>query len=306
MGPLFDSFWRALAYCLHPRVLGLSLLPLLVTGVITLGLSMIFWEPALAAVHAMLQSWSIVDTVLQWMSQMLGTGFRALFEQIIVVALAIPVIVAFVLVLVGLWSTPAAVAMVSRRRFAGLERRHGGSWWKGLGFSLGCTVAALFMVLVTLPLWLVPPLALILPPLIWGWLTAKVMGFDALAEHATAAERAAILHAHRWPMLLMGIVVGFLCGVPSLVWTVSPLLLLAAPFVMIVCVWMYTMIFTFSALWFTHYALSALELLRVAEARAAAARAPAAAPAIEALRTRDRPGATDAGPAQDPLAGPLP
>jgi hypothetical protein len=300
MGQLFDSFWRALAYCLHPRVLGLSLLPLLVTGVITLGLSMIFWEPALAAVHSMLQSWSLVDSMLQWMTQTLGSGFRALFEQIIVVALAIPVIVAFVLVLVGLWSTPAAVAMVSRRRFANLERRHGGSWWKGLGYSLGCTVAALFMVLVTLPLWLIPPLALVLPPLIWGWLTAKVMGFDALAEHANAAERTAILRAHRWPMLLMGVVVGFLCGVPSLVWTMSPVLLLAAPFVMIVCVWLYTMIFTFSALWFTHYALSQLELLRLAETRMTAARAAGGNDVVDVVPLRER-----SDPA-DPMAGPLP
>ncbi|HEX4511046.1 MAG TPA: EI24 domain-containing protein, partial [Burkholderiaceae bacterium] len=246
--------------------------------------------------------------MLQWMAQMLGAGFRPLFEQIIVVALAIPVIVTFVLVLVGLWSTPAAVAMVSRRRYAHLERRHGGSWLKGLFYALGCTLAALAIGVVTLPLWLIPPLALVLPPLIWGWLTAKVMGFDALAEHATAAERAAILNAHRMPMLLMGVIIGFLCGIPSLVWTVSPMLLLAAPFVMIVCVWLYAMIFTFSALWFTHYALTALEALRLAETRATALR-PALAPfgaSVSDASIVHEPAAPRDGPADEPQAGPLP
>ena len=40
-----------------------------------------------------------------------------------------------------------------------------------------------------MPLWFVPPLVLIVPPLIWGWLTYRVMGFDVLAEHASREER---------------------------------------------------------------------------------------------------------------------
>lgn len=265
MKTMFDAFWRAFMYCLHPKVLGLSLLPLLVAGVVTLGVNYVFWESALAAVRSMLESWSLVNSMLLWMSNMLGTGFRTVFEQMILVALEIPVVVAFVLVLVGLWSTPAAVSMVAQRRFPDLERRHGGAWWKGVLWSLWWTFVALVAVLITLPLWLIPGLALLLPPLIWGWLTAHVMGFDALAEHATADERHALLRAHRWPMLVMGILTGFLCGVPSLVWTLGPTILIAAPFVMIVVIWLYTMIFTFSALWFTHYALSVLAQLRGAE-----------------------------------------
>jgi hypothetical protein len=262
---LFDSFWRAVAYCFHPKVIGLSLLPLLVAGVLTLGLNALFWTSALDAVRSVLEYWSLVNSMLQWMSQVLGNGFRTVFEQMILIALEIPVVVAFVLVLAGLWSTPGAVAMVSARRFPTLERRHGGAWWKGLLWSLLWTFIALLAVLVTLPLWLVPGLALLLPPLIWGWLTAHVMGFDALAEHATAEERQGILRAHRWPMLVMGILTGFLCGVPSLIWTLGPGMLIAAPFVLIVAIWLYTMIFTFSALWFTHYALTALAALRAAE-----------------------------------------
>jgi hypothetical protein len=271
MKPLLDSFWRAVAYTLHPRVLMLSLLPLLVTGVVTLGLSVLFWDSALSAVRSLLASWSLIESFLQWMTSVFGAHFRTVFVQMIVVALSIPVIVAMVLVLVGLWTVPAVVAMVSRRRFPTLERRHGGAWLAGLFRSLGYTLLGLLMVLVTLPLWLIPGMALILPPLIWGWLAARVMGYDALAEHAAAAEREAILLAHRWPLLVIGILAGFLCGVPSVVWTLSPVLLIAAPFVMIGVVWLYIMAFTFAALWFTHYALTALEDLRRAEARMKAA-----------------------------------
>jgi hypothetical protein len=262
---LFDSFWRAVAYCLHPKVIGLSLLPLLVAGVLTLGMGFLFWEDAIASVRATLENWSLVNSMLEWMSTMLGANFRTGIAPLIVIALAIPVVVALTLVLVALWITPATVTLVARRRFVTLERRHGGSWWRGLFWSLACTVAALLMVMITLPLWLIPGLALILPPVIWGWLTARVMGFDALAEHASVAEREAILRAHRWPMLVMGIVTGFLCGVPSMIWTISITFLIFAPIIMVGVIWLYTMIFTFSALWFTHYALSVLASLRAAE-----------------------------------------
>jgi len=300
---LFGSFWRALAYCLHPKVLVLSLLPLLVAGALTLGAGVLFWESAIASVRATLEHWSLVNSMLEWMSSMLGPGFRTGIAALIVIALTIPVVVALTLVLVGLWITPAIVTLVSRRRFGTLERRHGGSWWLGVAASLAYTVGALLMVMITLPFWLVPGLALILPPLIWGWLTAKVMGFDALAEHASQAEREAILRAHRWPLLLMGIVCGFLCGVPSMIWTLAMWVIIAAPFVMVGVVWLYTMIFAFSALWFTHYCLSVLATLRHAETAMREVQ-PAVAPSpdlqlVEEVPPRERFG-YDAGIDGDP------
>ncbi len=299
---LFGSFWRAVAYCLHPKVIVLSLLPLLVAGVVTLGVGYLYWASALDAVRATLEHWSLVNSMLEWISSMLGANFRTGIAALIVIALSIPVVVAFTLVLVGLWITPAIVTLVSRRRFPTLERRHGGSWWLGVAASFGFTVAALLMVMITLPFWLVPGLALVLPPLIWGWLTAKVMGFDALAEHASQPEREAILRAHRWPLLIMGIVCGFLCGVPSMIWTLGMGVIIAAPFVMVGVIWLYTLIFTFSALWFTHYGLSVLAALRGAEAAMRAVQ-PAVAPSsdlqlVEEVPPHERFGyddATDAG-----------
>jgi hypothetical protein len=269
---LFGSFWRAVAYCLHPKVIALSLLPLVLAGTAILGVGYLYWEPTVAWVRAMLEQWSAVSMMLHWISHFLGEGFHTVIAPLIVVAVSIPVVVALTLVLVALWVTPATVNMVARRRFAALERRHGGSWWLGLMWSIACTVAALIMVTITLPFWLVPGLALVLPPVIWGWLTARIMGFDALAEHASPAERDAILRAHRWPLLVMGIVCGFLCGIPSMIWTFSVATLIFAPVIMPAVVWVYTMIFTFSALWFTHYLLSVLAGLRKAEAAMLATR----------------------------------
>jgi hypothetical protein len=51
---LLDSFWRAVAYCVHPRVIALSFLPLILMVVLSFGLGYFFWEGAVASVAAWL------------------------------------------------------------------------------------------------------------------------------------------------------------------------------------------------------------------------------------------------------------
>jgi hypothetical protein len=76
----------------------------------------------------------------------------------------------------------------------------------GAAWSAACTAAALLALVLSIPLWFVPPLVLVLPPLIWGWLTCRVLAFDVLAQHATPAERRQVLRQQRWPLLAMGVV----------------------------------------------------------------------------------------------------
>ncbi len=269
---LIDSFWRAVFYTLHPRVIALSLLPLVIVSVVTLGLGKLYWDQAYDFVRGTLEHWSLIRAVLDWLTWLMGARFEVFVIPLLLVALAIPVIVAATLVLVAVCVSPAAVEMVARRRFPTLERRHGGAWWKGFAWSLACTFLAMCVVVATLPLWFVPGLALVIPPLAWGWLAARVMSFDALSEHASVEERRALMAAHRWPLLVAGIVTGFLCDLHWILWTFSAASLALAPLVMVVVIWLYTLIFAFAALWFTHYMLAALDALRAAE-RAMRARA---------------------------------
>jgi len=129
-------------------------------------------------------------------------------------------------------------------------------------WSLACTFAALAALVLSIPLWFVPPLVLVLPPLIWGWLTCRVFAFDVLAQHASAGERRYLLRRHRWPLLLMGVVSGYLGAVPSLLWAASAATLIFAPLLVVLSVWLYTLVFAFAACWFAHYLLAELQRLR--------------------------------------------
>ena len=262
---LLDAFWRALAYCVHPRVIFLSLLPLLIVGGATFGLGYFYWESAVAGVRAAMESWLPIAYLLHWLDAVGLGAFHNVLAPLVIVALAVPLIVLASLLLVSLLMTPALVALVAARRFPLLERRHGAAFWQSLLLSLGCTVVALVALIVSIPFWFIPPLILLLPPLIWGWLTYRVLSFDVLAAHASPAERRQILLEHRWPLFAMGVVAGYLGAAPSLLWAVSAMTLIFAPLLIIVAVWLYTLIFAFSALWFAHYTLAALRRLRTLE-----------------------------------------
>ncbi len=262
MREVLDAFWRAAGYCIHPRVMLWSLLPVLLAGGAMALLGWAFWEPAVTAVRAALEQWSLVAAFLQWLESIGAAQLRTLLAPMIVVALMVPLVVIASLLLVALAMTPAVVKLVAARRFPQLQRRQGAAWWQGLLWSLACTAAALLALVGSIPLWFVPPLVLVLPPLIWGWLTYRVFAFDVLALHASAEERRIILRRRHWPLLGMGVVCGFLGAAPSLLWALSAATLIFAPMLAVLSVWLYTLVFTFAACWFAHYALADLQRLR--------------------------------------------
>jgi hypothetical protein len=260
---LLDSFWRAVAYCLHWQVIILSILPLVLMAALAWVLGSYFWEPAIDAVRSTLESWKLLAAAMSWLDSVGMTSARTALGPLVLVFVSIPVIVVLSLLLVASLMTPAILRLVARRRFPALERKQGGSFLAGVFGALWATVAALTVLLFSIPLWFIPPLVLIVPPLIWGWLTYRVMSYDVLADHASRDERRELLRRHR-PMLFgMGVLTGYLGAAPSLVFAVSSVAALVfAPVLVIVAIWIYTLVFAFSSLWFVHYALAALQALR--------------------------------------------
>lgn len=272
MNLVLDSFWRAVAYCMHPRVILLSILPLLLMVGLIGGVGYFFWDAALDQVRAMLESSALINSAWEWLDGM-GLGqLKSVLAPMIVIAAVTPLLVIVALLVVALWMTPVIVKLVATRRFSDLKREHGASFWHGLAWSMGSTVLAVVAIVVSIPLWLVPPLVLVLPPLIWGWLTFRVMAFDALADHATQEERHFLLRRYRLPLLGMGLLVGYLGAAPSLIWSLGVMTIVMAPLLVPVSIWAYTLIFAFASLWFTHFCLAALQALR--RERAAAPQSP--------------------------------
>lgn len=262
MKMILDAFWRATAYCLHPRVIALSLLPVLVMAGLAVLLGYFFWESSVASVNAWLMGSDWLSRGIGWLESMGAGGLKAAIAPLLVIALATPVVVMGSLLLVAFLMTPAMVHLVAQRRFEELEKKQGGSLIMSLLWTFGAVLAALLALLASIPLWFIPPLVLVVPPLIWGWLTYRVMAFDALAVHASAEERREIFKQHRLQLLGMGLITGFLGAAPTLLWASGVMFVVLAPIMVILAVWVYTLVFAFSSLWFAHFCLSALADLR--------------------------------------------
>jgi hypothetical protein len=247
---------------MHPRVIFLSLLPLVLMGGLTAGLGFFFWEFALDQVGAVLESSELIKAAWSWLERVGAGQLKSVLAPMIVIAGVTPLIVIGSLLTVALLMTPVIVRMVARRRFSDLERSRGSNLLGSAAWSLGSTAMALLAMVISTPLWLVPPLVMVLPPLIWGWLTYRVMAYDALSEHASVEERRTIFRTHRVQLVGMGVFAGYLGAAPSLIWSLGVMTIVLAPILVPVSIWLYTLIFAFASLWFSHYGLAALRDLR--------------------------------------------
>ncbi|WP_277185452.1 EI24 domain-containing protein [Caballeronia sp. BR00000012568055] len=267
MNDLLRSFVRALANVFHPRMLWLTLMPFAAATIVWGALLWFFWQTLTGTANGLLDGWALTSAMYRLFDAVGFASLHAVIAPFLVVIMAIPLIVVTVLLLIATLSMPGVIKLLTRSprgHYASLEARRGGSWY-GLGHSVITTVVCLVLLVVTLPLWLIPPFFALIPPLLWGWLTYRVMTYDALAVHATVEERRAIVSAARWPLLGIGIVSGLLSSVPTMLWAWSVWLLPLFPVVAAVTIWAYAFILVFSALWFAHYCLHALERLRASE-----------------------------------------
>ena len=262
MGLLLSSFWRAVLYCLHPKVILLSFLPLLLAMGAAGLLAYLFWQSAQETLVSFLDASVFVNSLAAWLAAVGLPALKTMLAPLILIVVLTPLVVVSTVLLVSTMMTPALVRMVAARRFPTLERRHGASFVASVGWTLISSALALVATILTAPMWIVPPLVLILPPAIWAWLTYRVMSFDALADHASSAERQTLLATHKPTLIAMGLVVGFLGATPSLLWSMGLMAIAMAPLLLPLSVWLYTLVFVFASLWYIHFCLSALQMLR--------------------------------------------
>ncbi|MBB3214930.1 hypothetical protein FHW67_004256 [Herbaspirillum sp. Sphag1AN] len=256
---ILASFGRAVLAQLHIRMLLLTVIPFLLSLLLWgAGLwwglqSMIDWLQDYFVTH---QAFGAAGTMLGWFK--LG-ALKTVIVPLIAIWTLLPFMILTALVCVGLFAVPVIARHVGARHFPQLEKRHGGSWWGSLWTSLWCfTLFALAWLIV----YVVPPLALVLHPLLWGWLTYRVMAYDTLADYATADERQTILHRHRGPLLCIGAIAGCLGAAPTFIWLGGALAWVFFPFLAALAIWLYVLVFVFTALWFQYYCLEALQKLR--------------------------------------------
>lgn len=262
MRSVFIAFGKALLSQLHFRMLMLTILPFVLAITIWGVLLWLGLQPLIDWLHA----WFADNQVFRVVGDLLGRfgmdTLKVLLVPLAAMWILLPLMILTALVFVGALAMPAIVAHVSGRHYPRLEKRRGGSFAGSLWISLVSFIVFAVLWILTLPLNLVPPLIFIVQPALWGWLTYRVMAYDAMAEHASPQERKEIMSRHRWPLLLIGAIAGAMGAAPTLLWLGGAMAVVLFPLLAGVSIWLYVLVFTFSGLWFQHYCLEALARLR--------------------------------------------
>ncbi len=245
MHPVLAAFGRAIVSQLHPKMLALLVVPFVLAIVFWVATAYWLWDPITGGLQALLFDGGWLTAVDTWAA---ARGFAGLADwtvALLALLVVVPVMFATAVVLIAVFAMPMVVRHLGNGPYRDVDTR--GSMAVGPSVWNALSSTALFAIgyLVSLPLWLIPPLALVVPWLWWSWLTARVMRFDSLVEHASVEERRAAIVERRRDYFGLALLVTLLNYIPPL-FLITPVL---------------------SALAFTHYSLASLRQRRTAHGR---------------------------------------
>ena len=215
---ILTSLLYGLANLLHPRMLWLMIWPMLV--------SLVVWGTIAIALWTRVALW-LAELMRRWLEPAAGFvrldfGDATLIAaHVVLFLLFVPLVYITALFILGMFGMQKMVDHVAACSFPALERRRGGgaagSAWNG--FIVLAGMAAMFV--VSLPLWILPPLWPLIPLAILAWGNQRLLRYDALADHADPDEMARIFRSRRTGMYLLGLLLALAAYVP-LVGFVAP------------------------------------------------------------------------------------
>lgn len=210
MNAVLDALRSAFRDLREGRVLALALLPPIVAIALCAALVWAYhgdWARLVA-------DWIAGASWLAWVREW-GLGSIFIWASgIAAIAALIPVMLITALVATGIIAMPVIVPLVGGRRYPRLERRRGGTLAGSAWHAAATIVIFAVLWLATLPLWLTGVGALILPPLLSAYFNQRMFRYDALAEHASAAEYEAVVRGARGRLFLLGLALALLYAIP--------------------------------------------------------------------------------------------
>ncbi len=270
MRKVFKSYGRAFLMQFNLVMVMLSLLP----SILALGLWAVVLYFSLQPLIDFLQQLFIQHNGFQLAGNILGflglLSLKAVIVPLIAMWLLLPLMLLTALLFVAFLAMPLINRKISRRYYPQLEKRNQDGWWDGFWFATLYLLGFLLLWLISLPLTLVVQLGLVIQPLLLGWISYRIMAYDALAVHASETERQQILLHHRWQLWSVAVITGMLGALPGMVWMGGVASIVFLPLLAGLAIWLYVLIFMFSGMWFQFFCLDALQQLRQQEIPASA------------------------------------
>ena len=195
----------------HPRMLWLMVWPMLVSLVIWGVVAVVAWMRLAESLAAILKEW--LEPALGFIRLDFGDA-TLIAAHVILFLLFVPLVYVTALFILGVFGMQKMVDYVAERSFPQLERRRGGSVAGSIGNGLAALGGMLGLFVLSLPLWLIPPLWPLIPLVVLTWGNQRLLRYDALAEHADKAEMARIFGERRTSLYTLGFLLALVAFVP--------------------------------------------------------------------------------------------
>ncbi len=263
MRAVIHAYGRALLSQFHGKILLLSIVPFILSVALWALLLWLGLQPLLDWLHGHFVEFEVYRVTSDWLQSIGLGGLRSIVVPLFALLLLLPLMIVTAMIFIGVAAMPFIVRHVGGRHFPQLEKKQGGSILGGVLKALGAFGIFVLAWLCIVPLYIFPPLAGLATVLLWGWLTSRVMSYDALADYASAEELSKLQREHRWQLMSIGVVSGLAGSLPALVWVGGAAAAIAFfPILLAASLWVYVVIFIFTGLWFEYYCLQALAQLR--------------------------------------------
>lgn len=238
------AFGRAVRSLAQPGIVWHLIWPTLVSLAVWLVIAFYFWDEASVWIVRLFQD---LPGPQAWFGrEQTGSAVATAAVKVFLWLLLVPLVYASALLIVATVALPLMLERVAGREYADLEMRKGGTIGGSIANASIATLVFLVGGLLTLPLWLIPGMAVVLPLLLSAYLNQRAYRYDALMQHADGDEMRRLVALERRELYFVGIGAGLLAYVPFLN--------LLAP--------------AFAGLTFVHYCLEALRRHRRAQWKA--------------------------------------
>lgn len=203
---------RAAGNLFDPRIIAIVFLPMLVSLVLWTLLAWLFWDAWTGFVGGAMASTTVAGWLQNWNAAWVIDYTAALAVLIAI----LPAMFVTALVVTEIIAMPVIVRFVAERYHPDLRRAAGGTLAGSIGNAVIAITVFAVLWMVTLPLWLTGIGAVLAPLLTSAYLNQRLFRYDALAEHASPEEFAAIVRTSRGDLFLLGILLSLLLYVPVL------------------------------------------------------------------------------------------
>jgi hypothetical protein len=194
---ILEAYRRALASQLQPGMLALAIGPVLVAALFWAFVMWWKWAMFLGAIDTLLKTLPYVERFADRLVIYGISVVPGILTLWVLAALFVPLTLVCALGFVSIAGMPLMVRHVAGREFTGLERKRGGGFFGSLANSLGGLLRFLLFATLSFPLWFIPLFGWLVLPFLLGRLNARVLRYDALSEHASTDELAALAGAGR-------------------------------------------------------------------------------------------------------------